>query len=186
MKRITVIVMTIAAMLLTAVPAFAATDSRANAGADMDRTAGEMKNGPVLPAYERDPNCYVDLTHVDTGIARRICRMSDAGLIRGFNSQRYGPDASLTRAQAASLAWRLLVFSNAHENVTGATCRSAPNPGSNPFRDALPDAHATAIKSMARAGVLEGFPDGTFRPNSKLTPTQRRNIFDRLVRFAGC
>ena len=42
-----------------------------------------------------------------------------------------------------------------------------------------------AINSLQGAGVINGFPDGTFRPDAQLTRAQAAKIFDLLTEFRG-
>ncbi len=80
-----------------------------------------------------------------------------AGVARGYPDGTFRPDDAVTRGQMASFVVR----------AQGLTEQSAT------FTDVpLTHPHAGAIGAVARAGIAEGFGDGTFRPNTPITRGQ--------------
>jgi len=80
-------------------------------------------------------------------------------IISGFPDGTFKPDDSLTRAQYAAILAK--AFNRSY-------IREATN-----FRDVASTFWAKeAIAKANRMGFLAGFPDGTFRPNDKLTRVQ--------------
>ena len=51
--------------------------------------------------------------------------------------------------------------------------------------DGLSDIQRESIEVLQRAGIIEGFPDGTYKPNSPLTRAQAAVIFDRITDIDG-
>lgn len=88
-----------------------------------------------------------------------------AEIVAGFADGTYGPRLSINRGQAASLIAR----------ATGL----APVAGGSGFSDTEGSVHEENIRALADADILEGFPDGTFRP---LAPITRAQIASALAR----
>jgi hypothetical protein len=93
----------------------------------------------------------------------------DQHLAVGYTDGLFHPSQVLTRQAAAAMLWRL----------AGAPAGPFPNPG---FTDVpATSVFATPIAWAADAGVVGGYPDGTFRPTNPVT----RGAFSALLyRFA--
>lgn len=93
--------------------------------------------------------------------------ISQRGLMSGYPDGTFHPGQGLTRAEAAALLVK----------TSGLKASDA----STPFKD-LPAAHwaRPAIAAATAAGYLSGYPDGTFRPEQKLTRAEGISLFLRL------
>ncbi|GAA0315621.1 hypothetical protein GCM10008967_02730 [Bacillus carboniphilus] len=93
-----------------------------------------------------------------------IMALHEDNIISGYNDNSFKPETPITRGQAAAILNRVL----------GLKATDL-----NPFTDVNPNttfAHdIAAIKSL---GIINGFPDGTFRPNEYLTRAQMAYIVD--------
>lgn len=96
--------------------------------------------------------------------------MLDQNLTEGYADGTFRPDRTLTRAEAA-------VFLARFENAKHSVSRSS-------FPD-VPDDHFAKdyIEGAMMAGYIEGFRDGTFRPDERLTREQMAVILDRAYPF---
>jgi hypothetical protein len=93
------------------------------------------------------------------------------GLLLGRSEGLFVPGGELTRAQTASILDRLAT----------ATGRPISGSGSS-FPDvASSNVHADAIARLAAAGVIHGFPDGTFGPHRPITRAQLNSLVVRFV-----
>ena len=91
--------------------------------------------------------------------------------IIGFDDGLIHPERNLTRAEAASIFFRLL-----DEDV-----RAAAMTKENTFTDVQPgDWYCTAVSTMASLGILKGYPDGSFRPNGTITRAEFAAIAARF------
>jgi hypothetical protein len=98
-----------------------------------------------------------------------IERLVAAGIVRGRSSTTFDPSAPVTRAQIATLLVQAL------EWATGNTYGSSGGPH---FRD-VGGVHAASIDAAYELGLLQGHPDGTFRPGAS---TRRDQMASLLVR----
>ncbi|MGM9615053.1 MAG: S-layer homology domain-containing protein, partial [Oscillospiraceae bacterium] len=90
--------------------------------------------------------------------------------ISGTGNAQFSPRATLTRAQAAVILYRLL-----DSTKTG--------PYTTSFSDVSATAwYATEVKTLASLGVINGYKDGTFRPNNSVT---RAEFVTMLVNLTG-
>jgi hypothetical protein len=93
--------------------------------------------------------------------------------ISGYPNGTVRPDGSITRAEAAMIFWRLLRTTDKNSTV------------GTRFRDVKDGQwYSQAISYLARMGILLGYPDGTFRPNQRITRAEFTTIaarFDSLV-----
>ncbi len=95
-----------------------------------------------------------------------VMAAADAELINGYTDGTYRPEGSLTRAEATTLLYRL----SGSPEVTGtASFTDLPNEW---YRDAIAWAEQT--------GIVNGFSDGTFRPDEAVTREQFVTMVWRL------
>jgi len=89
----------------------------------------------------------------------------------GFPDDTVRPQGSLTRAQAATVLFRLL----------SDEFRAEVWSKQNDFTDVMPEHwFNNAISTMASAGVIRGTPDGTFRPNDAITRAEFAALIARF------
>ena len=86
------------------------------------------------------------------------------------------PDEQITRGEVATLLFRLLT----EESRETFWCKR------NDFSD-VPGTHAlnTAISTIANAGIINGYPDGTFRPDNTITRAEFASILSKFVDVTG-
>lgn len=100
-----------------------------------------------------------------------VARLAARGVLLG-DGERFRPDDAVTRAQLAAILVRLW------ESAFGALPE-----GETAFSDCAEDAwYSHAMRALAAAGVVSGFPDGAFRPDE---PVTRGQMAVMLARFAA-
>ena len=95
----------------------------------------------------------------------------DNGLMTGVSATEFAPEATTTRAMIVSILARL-------ENVT-----SAESAGFSDVSDG--DWYATAVNWAANVGVVNGYEDNTFRPNTAITREQLAAILMNYASYKG-
>ena len=96
----------------------------------------------------------------------------------GYNDGTIRPNNTITRGEAASMIFRLLTPEARDKIFTKDNKFSDVNAG-NP--------HNNAISSLAKAGIINGYADGTFRPNETVHREQFCAIIGRMfsVEYIG-
>lgn len=96
----------------------------------------------------------------DVGTTHRaqeeIYYLNDKGIVNGVTSTRFAPDNNVTRAEAAIMLGRAIGI-KANKQETS-------------FKD-VPRSNGASgyIQAMADKGIINGYPDGDFRPTATLT-----------------
>ncbi|MDQ6421450.1 X2-like carbohydrate binding domain-containing protein [Paenibacillus sp. LHD-117] len=95
-----------------------------------------------------------------------ISTATKMGLMQGYADGTFGPDKSITRAEMAKLV-SIMIEEPAH---TGAG-----------FTDISKTWAEDAILAVQSAGIMNGYPDGTFKPNNALTRAEAVSIINRVL-----
>ena len=107
--------------------------------------------------------------------AQAMARLSDLGIMHGYPDGTMRPLNKVTRAEFAAFLARLLTKANFVPPTSPATPVS--------FSD-LPLEHWAyqAVEFISAQGLMNGFPDGTFRPDEYV---KGKEVIAALVRAAG-
>lgn len=132
---------------------------------DLVRTAAFLTERGPQPAFFAD-------VPADHRFRTAIEALYDAGIVGGYLDGTFRPDNPVTRAQIAKMLVLLLGIHTVEPN---------PVP---PFSD-LPsqsgDASLDYIGEATRAGITQGFDDGTFRPDDSVTRIQLTRMIIRAT-----
>lgn len=91
----------------------------------------------------------------------------EEGIVKGFRDQTFRPEASVTRGQAAVMLDRAFEFSDAPDTT---------------FKDVKPSKnYFDAISRLEYAGVVEGYPNNTFKPAKKISRVHFAAFLARAV-----
>ena len=96
--------------------------------------------------------------------------------IIGYEDGSVRPNGSITRAEVATIFFRLLTDEARDEFSTDAN--SYTDVGSS-------DWFNTAVSTLSRMGILGGYEDGTFRPNSGITRAEFAKIAVSFFEYEG-
>jgi len=157
--------------------------------------AAKLADGAVRTnmavGIERGIEAFVPPAFVDTvghWAKEAILRMKNKGWIEGIGN-RYEPERALTRAEFLTLMDRVFTFSklkpadnsNPASSVTGSVYGST---GNVTYKD-LPANHwaVKVFNDAKNLNLLQGYEDGTIRPNQPVTRGEVAVIFDRLLRL---
>ena len=94
----------------------------------------------------------------------------DNGLMTGVSATEFDPEATTTRAMIVSILARL-------EGVESAEAAG--------FADVDDEWYATAVNWAANVGVVNGYEDNTFRPNTAITREQLAAILMNYAAYKG-
>ena len=102
-----------------------------------------------------------------------ITFLAENGIVSGFDANTFGPNRTLTRAEA------VIMISNTFDTSDFV-------PGENPFSDVHEGMKAyEAIQFAAEYGIVNGYEDGTFRPYETLTRGQMAQIMVNAYELKG-
>ncbi|OMF13792.1 hypothetical protein BK131_14095 [Paenibacillus amylolyticus] len=111
----------------------------------------------------------VSATHWATS---EIQKAQSAGIMNGMSNTQFAPEGSITRAQMATIAHRWM------QQQASATTVNGPAVS---FTDVSADLWAAeAIAYVQSAGLMVGYNDGTFKPDSKLTRAEAVKVLNVL------
>ncbi|SDD64219.1 Cna B-type domain-containing protein [Peptococcus niger] len=128
----------------------------------------------LLKDYPKERRSYVipynDVTASDWSY-EAIGFMTEKGIVKGYEDGSFKPTEAISRAEFAAMAARF------DKLVDGR---------GNPFFD-VPDSHwaLSSINSAAAKGWVSGYPDGSFKPERKITRSEVVSISNIMLdRFA--
>jgi len=114
--------------------------------------------------YWSQTNAYTDVS--DAWYNNAISTLTKAGILTGRSDNRFEPNAPITRAEFATILSRFY---------------EAEYVGLDRFSDIAGHWAAGYINKAAANRLLEGYPDGTFRPNNYITRAEAVTGMNRIL-----
>jgi len=103
-----------------------------------------------------------------------IYRATKLGLVNGFEDGSFRPDQAMNRAELAVIIGRALQLpANAAKQSKFAD------------NDTIPAYAKSYVAQLAELGLLNGYTDGTFRPNQSITRAELAVIVARALKLEG-
>ena len=129
--------------------------------------------GAVVVAAPATASAATSFTDVSSSLDHHdaIMELAARGILQGYEDDRFMPDIKLTRAHAS----KILAMS------LGLDATNVKDPG---FKDINKNQwYYGYVATLANAGYISGFEDGTFRPNAPLTRAQTSKILDKSYKM---
>lgn len=124
----------------------------------------------LLKADIRDGNLTADNDFSDVSDGqwhnKAISTMAKLGIVKGRRADRFDPNASITRAEFAAICARF-------------STKPVENSGS--FSDISGHWAENEIERAAAFGWISGYPDGTFRPDARITRAEAMTMINRVL-----
>ncbi len=137
----------------------------------------------ISATFAEDPDWTPDEPEPSTGVSDLFIDVApnawykdavqyayDNGLMTGVSDAEFAPEATTTRAMIVSILARL-------EGVESAQAAG--------FADVDDEWYATAVNWAASVGVVNGYEDNTFRPNTAITREQLAAILMNYAAYKG-
>ena len=120
--------------------------------------------------YWSKTNSYTDVP-ADSWFNNAISTLSNMGIIDGYADGSFRPDAPITRAEFTKIAVSFFEYADyVYENT---------------FTDVRSGSWYTQfIAAAVEIGLIEGYPDGTFRPDNYITRAEACTIVNRTLNRA--
>ena len=96
-----------------------------------------------------------------------VSTLSSMGIVKGHNDGKFNPNAPITRAEFAAIAARF----DDKANTTAVD-----------FSDIASHWAKNEISAAANNGWINGYTDGTFRPNNKITRAEAMTLVNRVLK----
>ena len=97
---------------------------------------------------------------------KAISTMAKLGIVKGRRADNFDPDASITRAEFAAICARF---------------NTKPVENSGSFSDISGHWAENEIERAAAFGWISGYPDGTFRPDARITRAEAMTMINRVL-----
>ena len=124
----------------------------------------------LLKADIRDGNLTADNDFSDVANGqwhnKAISTMAKLGIVKGRCADHFDPDASITRAEFAAICARF---------------NTKPVENSGSFSDISGHWAENEIERAAAFGWISGYPDGTFRPDARITRAEAMTMINRVL-----
>ena len=124
----------------------------------------------LLKADIRDGNLTADNGFSDVANGqwhnKAISTMAKLGIVKGRRADNFDPDASITRAEFAAICARF---------------NTKPVENSGSFSDISGHWAENEIERAAAFGWISGYPDGTFRPDARITRAEAMTMINRVL-----
>ena len=128
----------------------------------------------VLTALPTVHAAFDDITDPQVSLAATTLR--GLGIVTGTSANSFTPNNSLSRAEACTLIINTMGLSNQVNTYKQRTI----------FSDVLPNNWYTGIVNLAYAqGIVNGYGNGTFGPNDKVTYGHFATMLLRLLGYSG-
>ncbi len=114
---------------------------------------------------------YTDLTGLSKEEQDIVNLFSSANIVNGYEDGTFKPEAEITRAEFVTILARILNF-----DVTG---------GTNKYTDISDHWANETIQYFSNSGYINGYPDGTFRPDENISNAEVIVILNRITGAYG-
>lgn len=124
---------------------------------------------------------YKDVQETDWAYSD-ILHVQQLGIMFG-DGQNFNPNGNITRAQMARVIYRWVENACENDGDAFAQCPNLTNILDVSYTD-VSSKHAAVqeILAIKQLGIMEGYEDGTFRPEEKLTRAQAVKVLNRLFK----
>ncbi|MEI7026455.1 S-layer homology domain-containing protein [Paenibacillus sp. y28] len=137
------------------------------------------KDGKTIATLKRTGNSIYTVVEANKSFADLTNHWSKADVeylasklvVDGVSDSNFAPERDITRAEFAALIVRELA-------LDGADTSSFSDVSASSW-------YAQEVGAAAKAGIIDGFEDGTFRPDENITREQLAAMVTRAIHFAG-
>lgn len=140
----------------------------------------KTENGKTVAVIKRMSNSFYTVVENKKAFADvaghwakdDINTLASKMIISGLTETAYAPENKITRAEFASLVVKALGLE--------------PNAAKAFFNDVKPNEwYAGAVGAAVEAGIINGYKDGTFRPNAKVSRQEVAAMIVQALKVAG-
>ncbi|RAV21580.1 hypothetical protein DQG23_09985 [Paenibacillus contaminans] len=127
------------------------------------------RKGNSLYALARAEKHFADLDgHWGKSIVET---MANKLLVQGTSERSFEPDKPVTRAEFAAMLVRALALNHISDDAS--------------FTDVKGEWYGEDVRAATHAGLVGGYPDGSFRPDARMIRQEMAVTLRRAARYAG-
>ncbi|WP_194843480.1 S-layer homology domain-containing protein [Paenibacillus sp. B01] len=142
----------------------------ASGGANV--TMYSLKDG--LFAVVKKASSFKDATG-NAAYDSSILTLTARGVLNGYSDGTFRPDGKVTRAEFAVMLSKALGLSPSASGEAAAA-----------FKDVAAGSwYSDAVKLVAKAGIINGYSDGAFKPNQTITHQEMMVMLVKAMQFSG-
>ena len=119
--------------------------------------------------YWSQTNDYSDIAP-ESWYNNAVSTLSNMGIINGYEDGTFKPNAPITRAEFTAIATRFFDYTAEYDGAFNDVSRSAW--------------YADCVQAAVDMGLVDGYPDGGFHPNSNITRAEAVTIVNRVLNRA--
>jgi peptide/nickel transport system substrate-binding protein len=134
-------------------------------------SAAPFGTTPATPTPTASPSVttFPDLMGHWSSVA--VTKLVDLGFVTGYQDGSFRPDAAITRAELVTILVRMKKLTAPTTTVTG-------------FSDVNGHWAADSIEAAVAAGIVTGYPDGSFQPDRQVTRAEEATMLVRIEKLA--
>lgn len=123
-------------------------------------------------AFIPSAHAFTDVTTGDPH-AEAIYYLHNQGMVQGYADNYFHPNAMISRAEFLKIVYLATTGQNAKEFEEARVCRHHV-----PYTDVTMTDwyHVYLCTASSQGGIIEGYPDGTFRPNQNINVAEGAKI----------
>jgi len=134
-------------------------------------TGNQVYKATYKSTYHRPSTPTKPTVEIEDDDALGLNTTDHFAYIVGYGNGEVRPQNNITRAEVATIFFRLLTDDVRDENLTKT----------NRYSDVTrADWYNTAVSTLSSMGIITGYPDGTFRPNAAITRAEFAAIAARF------
>jgi uncharacterized repeat protein (TIGR02543 family) len=126
---------------------------------------------PIKVTVKADKTTTVYVTNKRTDTPKSLNDIDHYAYIVGYPDGTVRPQGSITRAEVATIFFRLLTDNMRNQYLTDNNNYSDVNPS---------DWYCTAVSTLSKMGIINGYTDGTFNPGGYITRAEFAAIAARF------
>ncbi|MCX5973477.1 MAG: S-layer homology domain-containing protein, partial [Coprothermobacterota bacterium] len=134
-------------------------------------SAAPFGTTPASPTPTVSPSAHSFPDLVGHWSATAVTKLVDRGFVTGYQDGSFRPDAAITRAELVTILVRMKKLTVPTATATG-------------FTDINGHWAADAIRAAVAAGIVTGYPDGSFQPDREVTRAEEAAMLVRIKKLA--
>lgn len=151
--------------------------------------AGDAETAGITGSWESsrgktgEQNVFIDMRN--HWAAALVAKAREKGIVRGYGNNTFRPEARVSRGEMAAMLARVLETENLAAALGKGRSGETSGLGAPELKDISNHWAKDYISAVERAGLVTGFPNGTFAPDAMVKRGELAVVLKRLLALAG-